>query len=89
VVQDLGPNADPAVLSPIVARLSEIIMKMARRHVGTNKPNWGEDIRRASHWLRNVEYQPRGLTEEGRRQSYLTRPAAPARQRPCWAAKFI
>jgi DNA-directed RNA polymerase specialized sigma24 family protein len=43
-VQDLGPNADPAVLNPIAARLSEIIMKMARRHVGTNKPNRGEDI---------------------------------------------
>jgi DNA-directed RNA polymerase specialized sigma24 family protein len=43
-VQDLGPNADPAVLNPIVARLSEIIMKMARRHVGTNKPNRGEGI---------------------------------------------
>jgi DNA-directed RNA polymerase specialized sigma24 family protein len=45
----LGPNADPAVLNPIAARLSEIIMKMARRHVGTNKPNRGEDIIRRVH----------------------------------------
>jgi hypothetical protein len=43
-VQDLGPDADPRVLNPIAKRLSEIIMKMARRHVGTNKPNRGEDI---------------------------------------------
>jgi hypothetical protein len=43
-VQDLGPDADPRVLNPIAKRLSEIIMKMARKHVGTNKPNRGEDI---------------------------------------------
>ena len=43
-VQDLGPDADPPVLNPIARRLSEIIMKMARRYVGTNKPNRGEDI---------------------------------------------
>jgi DNA-directed RNA polymerase specialized sigma24 family protein len=43
-VQDLGPDADPTVLNPIVKRLSGTIMKMARRHVGTNKPNNGEDI---------------------------------------------
>jgi hypothetical protein len=43
-VQDLGPDADPTVLSPIVRRLSAIIMNMARKHVGTNKPNKGLDI---------------------------------------------
>jgi hypothetical protein len=43
-VQDLGPNADPTVLNPIVKRLSAIIMNMARKHVGTNKPNSGLDI---------------------------------------------
>lgn len=43
-VQDLGPNADPAVLNPIAKHLSDIIMKKARKHVGTNKPNNGEDI---------------------------------------------
>jgi hypothetical protein len=43
-VQGLGPNADPKVLNPIARRLSEIIMKMARKFVGTNKPNQGMDI---------------------------------------------
>jgi hypothetical protein len=43
-VQDLGPDADPTVLNPIVRRLSAIIMNMARKHVGTNKPNNGLDI---------------------------------------------
>jgi DNA-directed RNA polymerase specialized sigma24 family protein len=49
VVQDLGPDADAAVLNPIAARLSEIIVKMARRYVGTNKPNRGDDIIRRVH----------------------------------------
>lgn len=48
-VQDLGPNVDPAVLNPIAGRLSAIIMHMARRHVGTNKPNKGEDIIQRVH----------------------------------------
>jgi hypothetical protein len=43
-VQDLGPKADPRVLNPIAKRLSAILMKMARKLVGTNKPNRGEDI---------------------------------------------
>jgi hypothetical protein len=43
-VQDLGPDADPKVLNPIAKHLSEIIMKMARGYIGTNKPNKGEDI---------------------------------------------
>jgi hypothetical protein len=43
-VQDLGPDADPRVLNPIAKHLSEIIMKMARGYIGTNKPNKGEDI---------------------------------------------
>ncbi len=43
-VQDLGPDADQAVLNPIARRLSQIIMGIARRYVGTNKPNMGLDI---------------------------------------------
>jgi hypothetical protein len=43
-VQDLGPDADPRVLNPIAKHLSDIIMKMARGYIGTNKPNKGEDI---------------------------------------------
>jgi DNA-directed RNA polymerase specialized sigma24 family protein len=48
-VQDLGPDADPRALNPIAKRLSEIIMRMARKHVGTNKPNRGEDIIKRVH----------------------------------------
>lgn len=44
-VQDLGPDADPRVLNPIAKHLSDIIMKMARGYIGTNKPNMGEDIK--------------------------------------------
>jgi hypothetical protein len=43
-VQDLGPDTDPKVMNPIAKQLSDIIMKMARRHIGTNKPNQGQDI---------------------------------------------
>jgi hypothetical protein len=53
-VQDLGPDADPRVLNPIAKRLSEIITKMARKYVGTNKPNLGNDIIQRVHteiWL--------------------------------------
>jgi hypothetical protein len=48
-VQDLGPDADPRVLNPIAKRLSGIIMGMARKYVGTNKPNRGEDIIQRVH----------------------------------------
>jgi DNA-directed RNA polymerase specialized sigma24 family protein len=48
-VQDLGPDADPRVLNPIAKRLSEIIMRMVRKYVGTNKPNRGEDIIQRVH----------------------------------------
>lgn len=43
-VQDLGRDADPKVLDPIVRQLSNIITKMARRYIGVNKPNQGLDI---------------------------------------------
>lgn len=43
-VQDLGPDADPKVLNPIAKQLSGSITKMARKYVGTNKPNQGHDI---------------------------------------------
>jgi hypothetical protein len=43
-VQDLGPDADPRVLNPIAKHLSDIVMKMARGYIGTNKPNKGVDI---------------------------------------------
>jgi hypothetical protein len=43
-VQDLGPDADPRVLNSIAKHLSDVIMKMARGYIGTNKPNKGEDI---------------------------------------------
>lgn len=48
-VQDLGPNADPRVLNPIAKQLSQIVMRMARKYVGTNKPNRGEDIIQRVH----------------------------------------
>jgi hypothetical protein len=48
-VQDLGPDADPRVLNPIAKRLSEIITKMARKYVGTNKANSGNDIIQRVH----------------------------------------
>ena len=48
-VQDLGPGGDQTVLNPIAKRLSAIIMKMARKHVGTNKPNMGLDIMHRVH----------------------------------------
>lgn len=43
-LQDLGPHAERAVLNPLAKHLSDLLIKMLRRYIGTNHPNRGEDM---------------------------------------------
>ncbi|MDA4848779.1 hypothetical protein [Hoeflea poritis] len=48
-LQDLGPDADPAVLNLIAERLSAILMRILRAYIGWNHPNRGEDMILQTH----------------------------------------
>jgi RNA polymerase sigma factor (sigma-70 family) len=43
-IQDLGANADPRVITPLVEYVSKRIVGILRKRIGTNYPNRGEDM---------------------------------------------
>ena len=48
-IQDLGVNADPTVITPLVDLASKTILRILRQRIGTNYPNRGEDIIEEAH----------------------------------------
>ena len=48
-IQDLGPNADKVIINSLVLHASDTILRVLRRHIGTNHRNQGEDIVEEAH----------------------------------------
>ena len=74
VIQDLGPQADPKVLNPLLRELSDHAMKLLRKNVGRNHPNEGQDIiDRAHHDLIKALFDPNSADGKGFREAYYSR----------------
>jgi len=73
-IQDMGVDADTAVLDPLIKQLSDHAMKFLRSRVGTNHPNCGEDIvLRAQNSLMVALCKPQSSDGKGFRVAYYKR----------------
>jgi DNA-directed RNA polymerase specialized sigma24 family protein len=73
-IQDMGVDADTAVLDPLIKQLSDHAMKFLRSRVGTNHPNRGEDIvLRAHNSLIVALCNPQSSDGQGFRVAYYKR----------------
>lgn len=73
-IQDLGPDAEPTVLNPLLRALSDHATTFLRRQVGRNHPNNGEDIiDRAHHNLIVALFEPGSADGKGFRAAYYSR----------------
>jgi hypothetical protein len=70
-LQDLGPLTDSTVRNPLAKQISNIIIRSARRLVGTNHPNRGEDIiYRAHGQLFEAVLRPNSADGKGLREKF-------------------
>lgn len=73
-IQDLGPDADPTVLNPLLRGLSDHAITFLRRKVGKNHLNQGEDIiYLAHHDLLVALFEPASADGKGFRAAYYSR----------------
>lgn len=73
-IQELGPNADKSVINPLVLHASETILRILRRHVGTNHRNQGEDIVEEAHaHLVQAIFTPDSADGKGMREAFVPR----------------
>ena len=73
-VQELGPNADREVVRELVLYVSDEIMNVLRRHIGTNHPNKGKDIIDEAHGrLIEAVFTPGSKDGRGLREAFVPR----------------
>lgn len=73
-IQDLGAQADPKVLNPLLRELSDHAMKFLRKKVGRNHPNEGQDIiDRTHHNLMKALCDSNSADGKGFREAYYPR----------------
>ena len=73
-IQDLGPNADKSVINPLVLHTSETILRILRKHIGTNHRNEGNDIVEEAHGqLIQAIFTPNSADGKGLRQAFVPR----------------
>lgn len=74
VIQDIGAQADPQVLNPLLRELSDHAMKHLRRKVGRNHHNGGQDIiDRVYFDLIEALFDPCSADGKGFREAYYSR----------------
>ncbi|TSA02995.1 MAG: sigma-70 family RNA polymerase sigma factor [Planctomycetaceae bacterium] len=73
-IQVLGPNADKSVINAIVLHASEAILRVLRKHIGTNHRNRGEDMIDEAHGqLVQAIFTPDSADGKGLREAFVPR----------------
>ena len=73
-IQELGPHADKSVINPLVLHASETILRILRRHIGTNHRNQGEDIVEEAHGhLVQAIFTANSADGKGLREAFVPR----------------
>jgi hypothetical protein len=72
-IQDLGPLADPTIRNPLAKHLSNAIIRLLRKLVGSNHPNQGDEIiYRVHHQLFVALLRPDSADGKALRETFTT-----------------
>jgi RNA polymerase sigma factor (sigma-70 family) len=73
-IQTLGPNADKSVINALVLHVSDAILRVLRKYIGTNHRNRGEDIIDEAHGqLIQAIFTPDSADGKGLREAFVPR----------------